>query len=259
MFMNSTDHRFGTLKCRVVDALRENVRPRFLIVLNHGFGAPADDLVDFGPMLIDESDAIAESCRFVFPAAPIDLGPMGMPGGRAWWPINMARLAEIHQTQNFEQLTDVEPPGMSEAGGLLTAAIREMQHEWKLGDSQLVLGGFSQGAMVSTHVMLSAPFTPALLTLFSGTLLWKAQWSRLAASHPGTAVLQSHGTQDPILPFAAAVQLRQLLTEAKFNVEFIEFSGQHTIPMQVLQRLRRRIETCVTMPPAAERDQLPGP
>ncbi len=245
MSLNSTVRGFGQLKCRVIDALPDDVPPSCLVVLNHGFGAPGDDLVDFGPMLIETGALIAERCRFVFPTAPIDLGPMGMPDGRAWWPINMARLAQIHATQDFEQLTGLEPPGMSEAGDLLTAALREMQREWGLSDSQLVLGGFSQGAMVSTHVMLSAPFTPALLVLFSGTMLWRDHWSRLAESHPGTAVLQSHGKQDQILPFAAAVQLRDFLIETGFAVEFLEFNGPHTIPMHILQRLQERIVECI--------------
>ena len=245
MSLNSSVCRFGQLKCRVIDALPDDVPPSCLVVLNHGFGAPGDDLVDFGPMLIEADAAIAGSCRFVFPTAPIDLGPMGLPGGRAWWPINMARLAQIHATQDFEQLTGLEPPGMSEAGDLLTAAIREMQREWGFTDAQLVLGGFSQGAMVSTHVMLSAPFTPALLVLFSGTLLWRDHWSRLGTSHSGTAVLQSHGMQDQILPFAAALQLRDFLIETGCAVEFLEFNGPHTIPTYVLQRLQERIVQCI--------------
>ena len=148
MSLKSSVRRFGQLKCRVLDALPDGVPPRCLIVLNHGFGAPGDDLVDFGPMLIDASDEIAETCRFVFPTAPIDLGPMGMPGGRAWWPINMASLAEIHATRDFEQLTGLEPPGMSEAADLLTAALREMQKEWGLTDAHGVGTGRSANCSV---------------------------------------------------------------------------------------------------------------
>jgi phospholipase/carboxylesterase len=242
MPMNSSIRMFGHLRCRVIDAIPGDESPRLLVMLNHGFGAPGDDLVDFAPMLMESSEQIAEGCRFVFPAAPIDLGPMGMPGGRAWWPINMARLAEINQTQNFEQLTELEPPGMREAGLLLSSAIQESLADAQLDESRLILGGFSQGAMVSTHVTLTETLSPSLLALFSGTLLNRKEWKRLAETHPGCPVLQSHGLEDPLLPFVPAVQLAELLSASGFDVEFIEFHGSHTIPARVLQQLQARIE-----------------
>lgn len=244
MPLKSSIRQFGQLRCRVIDALPEGETPELLIILNHGFGASGEDLVDFGPMLMESSDAIEKTCRFVFPAAPIDLGPMGMPGGRAWWPINMARLAEINQTRNFDLLTQIEPPGMQEAADLLTEAVRAALADSKLEESKLILGGFSQGAMVSTCVTLREKIKPALLVLFSGTLLDSKEWKRLADAHGGCPVMQSHGLEDPLLPFAPAVQLKEMLSGAGFDVEFIEFHGQHTIPMNVLHRLRQKIEEC---------------
>jgi phospholipase/carboxylesterase len=199
-------------------------------------------------MLIESSDQIAANCRFVFPEAPIDLGPMGMPGGRAWWPINMARLAEMNETRDFEQLTLLEPPGMSDASQMLAVTIRLALAASALDESHLILGGFSQGAMVSTCVTLTEPLKPALLSLFSGTLLNRVEWQRLAEAHPGCDVLQSHGRQDPILPFAPAVQLKELLASANFNIEFVDFNGPHTIPMNVLQRLQAKIVEHLSTP-----------
>lgn len=242
MALNSSIRVFGQLRCRVIDAIPDDESPRLLIVLNHGFGASGDDLVDFAPMLIESGERIAVTCRFVFPAAPIDLGPLGMPGGRAWWPINMAQLAEINQTRDFSQLTELEPPGMRDAGIMLSQAIKAALEESQLDESRLILGGFSQGAMVSTQVALTEKLIPSLLALFSGTLLNRAEWNRLAIAHPGCAVLQSHGRQDPILPFAPATQLRDLLTESGFKVEFVEFNGQHSIPINVLERLQAKLE-----------------
>lgn len=229
----------GKLTCRIVDAIPVGETPKLLVILNHGFGASGEDLVDLAPWLCESDQRVADSCRFVFPEAPIDLGPMGMPGGRAWWPINMARLAEINQTRDFDQLTTLRPDGMTEASQKLADAVTVLQSGCGLTDAATVLGGFSQGAMVSTDVVLRRGFAPALLTLFSGTLLCRQEWADLAAAHVGCRVLQSHGKVDPILPLLPATQLRDLLTQNKFTVEFCEFYGPHTIPEPVLERFGR--------------------
>jgi phospholipase/carboxylesterase len=245
MELKSSIQTFGQLRCRVIDAIPEDKSVGLLVIMNHGFGASGDDLADFGPMLIESSEAISNSCRFVFPEAPIDLGPMGMPGGRAWWPINMAALAEMNQTRDFEKLIELEPPGMQEATQMLLATIHAALADADLDDSRLVLGGFSQGAMVSTCATLTKPLVPSLLALFSGTLLDRKRWTELAANHPGCSVLQSHGRQDPVLPFAPAERLKDLLSVSGFTVEFVEFNGPHTIPMNVLQRLQQKLEELV--------------
>lgn len=241
--LNAVRRTIESLQCLVIDALKDGQAPRFLVVLNHGFGASGDDLADLAPMILQDSEKIAGSCRFVFPEAPVDLAPAGMPGGRAWWPINMAKLAEMNQTRNFSELTLLKPPGMEAAAAMLTSSIRSMLNEWGLTDRQLILGGFSQGAMVSTHVTLENKFQPALLALFSGTLLNREEWQTLATAHSGCSVLQSHGYQDPILPFHPAEELRDLLQTSGFDVEFQAFHGPHTIPINVLERFQERLES----------------
>ncbi len=244
MKIHASRRDIGRLRCRIVDALPNNVAPRFIVILCHGYGAGGDDLVDFGPMLMENSDVIAESCRFIFPAAPNDLAELGIPGGRAWWPINMARLAEMQQTRHFDELTHLEPPGMADASSMLRQTIDQALTENGLSESQLILGGFSQGAMVSTDVTLHG-LKPALLALFSGTLLNRSEWQRLAEQHPGCKVVQSHGYQDPLLPMSAAVDLRQILQSSGFDVQFTEFHGGHTIPTPALAAFQAAIETVV--------------
>jgi phospholipase/carboxylesterase len=228
---------FGSLKCCVIQSDTLNESSSGVVILNHGFGASGEDLVDIGAMLMDECEDIAEKFRFVFPEAPIDLGPMGMPGGRAWWPINMAKLAEINQTRDYSELTRISPPGMPEATAYLATALQEMRVTYRVEAERIVLGGFSQGAMVAMHLTLSTGFQPALLAQFSGTLLCRDEWTRLAIAHPHCRVLQSHGFEDPILPFGAATELSEMLTGAGFDVDFIPFHGGHTIPMNALQKL----------------------
>ena len=237
--LNSAVEEFSGLRCRIVDGLEPGTVPTKLVVLSHGFGAPGDDLVGLAPHLIQSSERVAATCRFVFPAAPVDLTPMGMPGGRAWWPINMARLAEINQTGNYDELTKLLPDGMLEASEQLQNAVREMQTRYDLNDSATVLGGFSQGAMLSTDVVLRRGVVPTALVLFSGTVLCSAEWQQFAAEHPGCPVLHSHGRQDPVLPYPPAESLRDLLAGNGFDVSFLPFDGPHTISEQALVNLAR--------------------
>lgn len=235
--MNTVTQSFSGLNCHVVDALPPGSSPTRLVVLCHGFGAPGDDLVSLAFHLLDCDDRISGTARFVFPEAPIDLTNAGIPGGRAWWPINMAKLAEINQTREYEQLTTLEPPGMSAASEQLAGAVREMQSACGLDDSSTILGGFSQGAMVTTNLVLMHGFVPQLLNIFSGTLLWRDTWTAAAAEHPGCRVIQSHGRQDMVLPFPPAESLRDMLQSNGFQVTFCPFDGPHTIHPSSLSEL----------------------
>ena len=51
----------------------------------------------------------------------------------------------------------------------------------------------------------------------------EAEWKQLVQQRKGLEVIQSHGRQDPILPFVGAQWLRDMLVEAGLNVDFIEF------------------------------------
>ncbi|MCA9083520.1 MAG: hypothetical protein KDA81_05670 [Planctomycetaceae bacterium] len=235
--MNDTTNSIAGLRCRVIDDLPEGQNPEKLIVLCHGFGAPGDDLVPIGYELLEYSDEISERCRFVFPSAPLDLTELGMPGGRAWWPLNMAMLAQVNQTQDFNVLTQLKPDGMEAASEMLAKAVRELQSISGLTDAETIIGGFSQGAMTATDAVLRQKICPAALVLFSGCLLCEKEWKQLAEQHPGCVVIQSHGTQDFVLPFEPAISLKELLVESGFDVTFRPFPGPHTIPPVALQDL----------------------
>jgi len=240
--LNAEERQFGALQALVIDSLPPGTSPALLVVLNHGFGASGDDLAGLGVHLLQTVPELAAAVRFVCPAAPEDLEEFGMPGGRAWWPINMARLLQMQQTRDYSQLTQLRPPGMTEATQQLSAAVHDMLQEWDLRNDQLIIGGFSQGAMVSTSLVLEEHLHPALLVIFSGTLLDRERWEELASQHGGCPVLLSHGSEDEILPPDAAEELLQLLQKAGFEVQTYRFAGGHTIPMAVLTQLAESLK-----------------
>jgi len=203
------------------------------VLLCHGFGASGDDLVSLHRVV-----EATPGLRWFFPEAPlsVDLG-MGM-AGRAWWPIDMVKLQVAMQRGLHRDLQEEQPEGMDAAADALRGCIDALEAEHGVERSRLVIGGFSQGSMVTTEVALHAEKPFAGLVALSGTLLCRSRW-KAAAEARGAAlsVYQSHGRFDPILPFAGAEGLRDLLTAAGAQVTFRPFGGQHEIPYPVLEGL----------------------
>lgn len=209
-----------------------------LVVLQHGFGAPGDDLVPLAAMF-----GLPRAVRFAFPAAPLELGGYFGGDSRAWWMIDVDRLERdmaagpgAGVTAERERRADEEPAGLTEAREALTAALDELQEELAVPAGKLALGGFSQGAMLSCDLALRDGRPLAALVLMSGTLIAAPIWRSGAPARAGLPVLVSHGRQDPLLPFALSERLRDLLREAGLEVEWLPFRGGHEIPPAVLQQ-----------------------
>jgi len=218
----------GDLTCRVIGP-QDGHDPQAVVIFCHGFGAPGDDLVPLANELSRLEPRLADSVLFVFPEAPRPLAEV--PGGRAWWPIDLAALQEAAQDGKLRDLRQEAPPLLPDAREKLMTIIRSLQSETGLPLSRFVLGGFSQGSMLATDVSLRLEEQVGGLVIYSGTLLVEPEWRELAPARcRGMRVLQSHGTIDPLLPHEAATWLRDLLEEAGANVEFISFPGMHTIP-----------------------------
>jgi phospholipase/carboxylesterase len=215
-------------------------KAKAVVVLCHGFGAPGDDLVGLYDELITLEPSLKAS-RFIFPEAPLDLRQsMGFPG-RAWWLIDFEQVQAISSKGKEALLAfrQKEPEGMAKARSLLTALVHTAQAQSGLSLSRFVLGGFSQGAMLTTDVALRLEESPLGLAALSGTLLVEDVWKAKAKARSKLPVFQSHGRQDPLLPFWLAERMKDLFTEAGMPVTWMPFEGQHQIPMGVLRALSK--------------------
>jgi phospholipase/carboxylesterase len=217
---------------------RQRTPPDGVVVLCHGFGAPGTDLVGLAEALVSLEPALA-GVRFHFPAAPLSLGDLGFGDSRAWWMIDFETIAALRMAspEALREFRRVEPDGMAAARRALLALVNEVMNGSKLPYSKLVLGGFSQGAMISTDVALRLEEAPAGLVALSGTLLLEDVWRAKAATRAGLPVFQSHGRFDEVLPFEGARWLEAMLKEAGLAVDFHPFDGGHEIPLSVLRAL----------------------
>jgi phospholipase/carboxylesterase len=196
------------------------------VVLLHGFGAPGDDLV----VLAREIDA---PVRFVFPEAPLELG--GLYGNaRAWWMLDLARLEEELRSGTPRDRSAEIPDGLPVARTQIGRLLDQLEARYGVTADRLVLGGFSQGAMLALDVALHRPAPPAALLLMSGTLVAETEWTPRMASLKGVPILMSHGRTDMLLPFFVAERLRDRLREVGAEVDWHPFVGGHEIASTVL-------------------------
>lgn len=212
------------------------------VVLMHGFGAPGDDLVVFHQIL-----QMPRAVRFAFPAAPLSLSSF-FGDSRAWWHIDMERLQRYVGTGIGNEMLKEVPVGLDKARAQVCRMLDDLERALAVPGDKLVLGGFSQGSMLACDIAMQTDRPLAGLVLLSSTLIAQELWMPAMAKRAGLPVFQSHGKSDPILPFAAAVMLRDALRSAGLKVSWHEFAGGHEIPPPVVAALSRFLSDTAGIP-----------
>lgn len=200
-----------------------------LVVLLHGFAGLAEDLAPFG-----RSMGVAGT--FVFPEAPIDLAPRGLRG-KAWLASDGTTGPGAITSSGPRDLSDFEPEDLDEARARLASLLDELVAENP--NAPLILGGFSQGAMLAFDLALRTERPVAGLVQLSGCRIAAREWNPRLRGRRGTRAFISHGRQDPDLSFAAAEAWQSDLAAAGWNVDFFPFDGGHETPLGVLRALKK--------------------
>lgn len=171
--------------------------PRQLVVICHGLGADAHDLIDLGPAWQHACpDALFASVHAPFRH---DFG-----FGRQWWSV-----------------ADRSPPVM-EAGARTAAAylhgfIDAELTRLGLPAEAYAMMGFSQGAMISLFTGLRRAAAPRAILAFSGALIApETLQAELANRAP---VLLVHGEADEAVPVSRSHEAEAALVAANVPVE----------------------------------------
>lgn len=202
------------------------------VVMLHGFAMRADELCPF-------ARSLGVPARFLFPEGPVVLPP-GVEGRaestHAYWTVDgAARSAAL--ALGPRDLSSEHPDGLPAAREGLGRFLSEAAPLF--GPGPPILGGFSQGAMLSLDFALHASVPVAALLQLSGAPLGIDAWRPLFPRLSGLPVFASHGRTDPDLSFAAAERLKDELAAAGAEVTWVPFEGGHEIPLVVWRALRK--------------------
>lgn len=189
-------------------------KPTNSLVVLHGWGANSQDLAPSASML-DLPDF-----TYIFPDAPFEHPQV--PGGRAWY-----------------ALENKEYNGLAESRQILRDWLLSLPDSTGVPLENTILAGFSQGGAMTLDIGLSLPL--AGLCSLSGYLHASPQQANEKVGLP--PVLIVHGTQDPIVPIAAAQRAKDELTAMGVEVKYQEFTMGHEIQPAVLPLMQEFITT----------------
>jgi len=167
--------------------------PKQLVVLCHGVGADAHDLID----LHSSWAAAVPEALFIAPDAPerYEMAPMG----RQWFGLQDRTPAVL------------DAGARRAAPALLGTVEAELQRAGLPADAVAMMG-FSQGAMMVLHAGLRRVPPPRAILAYSGAMLDSLELDGEISGRP--PVLLVHGEADDVVPFArgpaAEARLRAL-------------------------------------------------
>lgn len=190
-----------------------------LMLMVHGYGSHENDL--FGM-----ADALPPAMHIVSVRAPRHLGM----GGFAWYDINFEATGD--KVNNVEQAR--------EALEQLHTFVNAFRESYQLADNPLWLMGFSQGTILSYAYVLNYPREVQKVIALSGYVLKDLvpeQYRPEDLRHLDFFV--SHGTEDPILPVAAARQTVQFLEKLQVAHQYREYPVGHGVDPQNMRDLQR--------------------
>lgn len=186
------------------------------LILLHGRGADEHDLFPLLDMLDPEGRLLGVTPR----------GPLSMPPGGAHW----YRVMQVGYPDpstffpTYEQLT-----------GWYDAFLEERA----IDHNKVVLGGFSQGAVMSYALALGPGRPrPAALMPFSGFIPTVEGFDIDLSDVKGWPVAISHGTYDPVIEVGWGRDANEKLTAAGAAVDYRESPIPHSIDPERVAELR---------------------
>ncbi|MGO4821278.1 MULTISPECIES: alpha/beta hydrolase [unclassified Flavobacterium] len=183
-----------------------------LLILLHGYGSNEEDLFSFASELPEEYYVI--SAR-----APYNM----QYGSYAWYAINF--------DANENKFSDNEQAKASR--DLILKFIDELIATYPIDTNNVILTGFSQGAILSYAVALSHPDKVQKVVALSGYVNEEILENGYAHNDFSTLkIFHSHGTVDQVIPVAWARKTSPFLAQLNINATYKEYPIGHGVSPQ---------------------------
>ena len=198
--------------------------PEVAVIWLHGLGADGHDFV---PIVRELDLSGLPGIRFIFPHArtmPVTINNGYMM--RAWYDITGAELVRREDEAGLR------------ASQQEVEAFIAREKARGIPASRIILAGFSQGCAMTIQTGLRHPETLAGMICLSGyvPLADKLPAERTEASL-ATPIFMAHGRHDNVVPFARAQQSRDVLVALGYQVEWHEYTMQHSVCLEEVQQL----------------------
>lgn len=201
--------------------------PETMVILLHGLGSDGRDLISLAPLW----GKAMPNTIFISPDAPFncDMAPMG------------------HQ---WFSLQDRDPhkvlAGVQSVAPALNDFIEAQLETHNIPASKLVLGGFSQGCMMSLYVAPRYKAKVAGILGYSGALIWDQDTQKEDLQTP--PVFLAHGEVDEVVPYTAHEQAAEVLKEFDFNLTAKSYAGLgHSINQEGLDAGLSFLKTALSL------------
>ena len=203
--------------------------PHPTLLLLHGWGAHAHDLIGLAPILhAGRALVLCPQGRVAFQTEPGSLG-------YGWFPLVPGRAPD--------------PAAIEAARCDVEAFLAGALQRYPIDRARLILAGFSQGGFLAYQIALRAPERFAGLMALSSWLPPElAKTIERRPAHANLPALVIHGSQDPMIPITRAYASRDALLELGVPTVFREYEMGHEIRPDALREILRWLDEKLLSP-----------
>ena len=189
-------------------AAAESETPR-LLVLMHGVGSNAQDLFGLAAYVPEDYHVLSLQAPFAM-------------GGDAYAWFMFSVHADGSRTIDSAQ--------EQHSRAVVAQTIRLASEQLGVPAERVIVGGFSQGGIMSLSLLLTQPALLKAICVWHSRLLPEVLPLQVPAEElAGRAVWLSHGTQDQVIPLTSAHLTRARLEALPVQLRYQEYPCAHTI------------------------------
>jgi phospholipase/carboxylesterase len=187
-------------------------KPKSAVILCHGYGGDGKDI----SILANYWKAHLPETIFICPDAPEKCA--ASPSGFQWFDL-------------MDQTPDQVLSKSLVAESKLNKLIDEVKDKNNLLANQIVIGGFSQGCMISLQTGIKRKDTINSIVGYSGRIIDTEHLGKNIASQPN--VILMHGDIDQIVPVNSLLEAKDFFNKNNYKIESKIFKNcEHRIPTE---------------------------